>query len=51
MEALSALCRKRFEDFGTAGHAAKIKVKPMAEMARLYRSGALDPQIATAKAA
>ena len=42
---------KRFEDFGTAGHAAKIKVKPMAEMARLYRSGALDPQIATAKAA
>ena len=36
---------------GTAGHASKIKVKPMAEMARLYRAGKLDPQIATAKAA
>jgi fructose-bisphosphate aldolase class II len=51
MEALSALCRARFEVFGTAGQASKIKPKSMAEMARLYRSGALDPQIATAKAA
>jgi fructose-bisphosphate aldolase class II len=51
MEALTALCKQRFEEFGTAGNASKIKPKPMAEMARLYRSGALDPQIATAKAA
>ena len=45
------LCRRRFEEFGAAGHASKIKVKPMAEMARLYRSGVLDPQIAAARAA
>jgi fructose-bisphosphate aldolase class II len=51
MEALTALCRQRFEEFGTAGNASKIRPKPMAEMAKLYRSGALDPQIATAKAA
>jgi fructose-bisphosphate aldolase class II len=51
MEALTELCRRRFEEFGTAGNASKIKVIPMAEMARLYRAGALDPEIATAKAA
>jgi fructose-bisphosphate aldolase class II len=51
MEALSALCRARFEALGTAGQASRIKPKTMAEMARLYRSGALDPAIATAKAA
>jgi fructose-bisphosphate aldolase class II len=31
--------------FGTAGHASKIKVMPLSEMARRYRSGALDPRI------
>jgi fructose-bisphosphate aldolase class II len=52
MQALSALCLRRFEEFGTAGHASRIKVKPMAEMAKLYRAGVLDPQIAaTARAA
>jgi fructose-bisphosphate aldolase class II len=51
MDALAALCRERFEAFDTAGHASRIKVVPMAEMARRYRSGALDPQIATARAA
>jgi fructose-bisphosphate aldolase class II len=51
MDALTALCRQRFEEFGTAGNASKIKPAPMAEMARRYRSGALDPVIATAKAA
>ena len=39
------LCRERFEQFGTAGHASKIKVIPLAEMAKRYRSGALDPRI------
>ncbi len=39
------LCRERFEQFGTAGHAAGIKVIPLSEMARRYRSGALDPRI------
>jgi fructose-bisphosphate aldolase class II len=45
MDALRDLCRERFEQFGTAGHASRIKVVPLAEMARRYRSGALDPRI------
>ncbi|MDN5929137.1 MAG: fructose-bisphosphate aldolase class II [Hyphomicrobiales bacterium] len=51
MDALSDLCRDRFERFGTAGNASKIRVVPMDEMARRYAAGKLDPQIATAKAA
>ena len=38
------LCQQRFEEFGTAGQAGKIKVLPLAEMAKRYRSGSLDPQ-------
>ena len=37
-----------FEQFGTAGNAAKIKVIPLAEMAKRYRSGSLDPRIGEA---
>jgi fructose-bisphosphate aldolase class II len=51
MDALSALCRQRFEEFGTAGNASRIKPVPLDEMARRYAAGKLDPQIATANAA
>ncbi|MER8375652.1 class II fructose-bisphosphate aldolase [Mesorhizobium sp. M1406] len=51
MDALSDLCGDRFERFGTAGNASKIKVIAMDEMAKRYAAGKLDPQIATAKAA
>ncbi|ADZ69418.1 class II fructose-bisphosphate aldolase [Polymorphum gilvum] len=51
MDAMRDLCRDRFERFGTAGHASKIKVVPMDEMARRYASGALDPRLAAARAA
>ena len=51
MDAMGKVCRDRFEAFGCAGQAALIKVKPMSEMARLYASGALDPQIAAKAAA
>ena len=44
MDAMKALCRARFEDFGAAGHAGSIQVLPLAEMAKRYRSGALDPK-------
>lgn len=47
MDAMRDLCRERFEQFGTAGHAVRIKVVPLSEMARRYRSGALDPGTAT----
>jgi len=43
MDAMRRLCRDRFEQFGAAGNASKIKVVPLSEMARRYRSGALDP--------
>ncbi len=45
IDAMRDLCRERFEQFGTAGNASKIKVIPMPEMARRYRAGLLDPQI------
>jgi len=45
MDALEKLCVARFEAFGTAGHASRIKVIPLAEMARRYRSGSLEPQL------
>lgn len=52
--ALERLCAKRFEQFGTAGKAAGLRPIPLAEMAKSYRAGKLDPQVAppaTAKAA
>jgi fructose-bisphosphate aldolase, class II len=39
------LCRERFEQFGTAGNASRLKSIPLADMARRYRSGALDPKV------
>jgi fructose-bisphosphate aldolase, class II len=51
MDALEKLCAQRFEEFGTAGQAGLIKVVPMADMARRYASGALDPVLGKAKAA
>src|SRR3954453_10086331 len=45
MDAMRDLCRERFEQFGTAGHAGKIKVLPLSEMAKRYRTGSLDPRI------
>lgn len=51
MDAMRDLCRDRFEQFGTAGNAHKIRVLPLSEMAGRYRSGNLDPQIAKARVA
>ncbi|KCV80833.1 fructose-1,6-bisphosphate aldolase [Actibacterium atlanticum] len=51
MKEMEDLCRDRFERFGTAGNAAKIKVIDLDDMAARYASGALDPKTATAQAA
>jgi fructose-bisphosphate aldolase class II len=51
MDALERLCIARFEQFGTAGHAPKIRPLSLDEMARRYRSGALAPAFGTAEAA
>jgi fructose-bisphosphate aldolase class II len=45
MAALEHLCAQRFEQFGAAGQAGRIRPLPPSEMARRYRSGALEPQI------
>jgi fructose-bisphosphate aldolase, class II len=51
MEAMTKLCKQRFEEFGTAGQAGKIKVLSTAAMAKRYASGELDPRFGTTRAA
>ncbi len=46
MDAMAKVCVARFEAFGTAGHADKIKVIPMSAMAKRYAKGELDPKTA-----
>jgi fructose-bisphosphate aldolase class II len=44
MEAMTQLCKQRLQEFNTAGQASKIKrVFTLAEMAKRYASGELDP--------
>jgi fructose-bisphosphate aldolase class II len=45
MAAMQKLCEERYEQFGAAGQASKIKVLPLSEMAKRYKSGSLDPTI------
>ncbi len=46
IEAMKNLCISRFEEFGTAGRAEKIKVIPLSDMAKNYAAGKLDPKLA-----
>jgi len=45
IEAMQKLCEERYQQFGTAGNASKIKAIPLAGMAERYRSGELAPKI------
>ncbi len=45
MEAMKQVCKDRFEAFGSAGNASKIKPIPLDEMAARYESGELDPKV------
>lgn len=45
MQAMSDLCADRFERFGTAGNASRIKPLSLSAMAGRYASGNLDPVI------
>lgn len=45
MAAMQKVCEERYEMFGTAGNASKIKAIPLAEMARRYKAGELDPKV------
>ncbi len=44
-EAAKAICVARYQQFGTAGNASKIKAIPLDEMAAKYASGALAQHI------
>jgi len=45
MDAMRAVVKQRFEEFGTAGWAGKIKPIPLSGMAKRYASGELNPKI------
>jgi fructose-bisphosphate aldolase class II len=52
MDAMAKLCKQRLQEFNTAGQASKIKkVHTLAEMAKRYAKGELDPVVGSAKAA
>ncbi len=44
-DAMKAICKARYEAFGTAGFAAKIKPIALEKMAELYAAAKLDPRI------
>jgi len=43
--AMKDICKARYEAFGCAGHASKIKVISLDDMATRYASGDLDPRV------
>jgi fructose-bisphosphate aldolase, class II len=43
--AMKGICKERYEAFGTAGNASKIKVINLEEMFKRYTSGELDPRV------
>ena len=44
MAAMRKIVEARFQAFGTAGHASKIRVAPLSTMAKRYASGELSPK-------
>ena len=44
-DAMQVICQARYEAFGSAGHASKIKVIPLDQMVERYASGELDPKL------
>ena len=44
-EAMQLVCESRYESFGTAGNASKLKPVPLAAMAGRYNSGELEQKI------
>ena len=45
MDAMQKICEARYEAFGAAGRASKIKPISLADMANRYQSGELNPEI------
>ena len=49
MDAMQVICHQRFEEFGAAGQASKIKPIPLSEMAKRYAKGELQPKIGVSR--
>jgi len=47
MDAVTHLCKLRYEQFGSAGHASKITPIPLTDMAARYTAGSLDQRVTT----
>ncbi|MDZ7783428.1 MAG: class II fructose-bisphosphate aldolase [Halioglobus sp.] len=45
LNAMKDICKARYEAFGTAGNASKIKPRSLAEMQRAYDAGELSPRV------
>ena len=45
IKSMKAICKERYEAFGTAGNASKIKVIGLEQMVERYESGELAPRI------
>lgn len=44
-KAMRGICKARYEEFGTAGHADKIKVISLEKMFERYKKGELNPRV------
>jgi fructose-bisphosphate aldolase class II len=44
-DAMQTICEARYQAFGSAGHAQRIKVLPLSSMVERYRQGELAPHI------
>ncbi len=51
MAAMRKVCEQRFQEFGTAGNASRIKPLPMSAMARRYAKGELSPKFGVSRIA
>ncbi len=51
MAAMGQVVQQRFQEFGTAGQASKIRVLPLSAMAKRYASGELSPKFGAERAA
>ncbi len=45
LKAMQEICKARYEAFGTAGNASKIKAINLEEMSKRYAKGELDPRV------
>jgi len=45
IDAMSSICKMRYEAFGTAGNASKIKAISLEDMTERYRKGLLKPRV------